>query len=293
VWLRHWGLACDPFLGTNSPYVSLPSHDEAVARLVYSIERGERFITLFAEAGLGKTTVVRRAMQETRNARRRFILVDAPLERAPLLGLLADGLGLPFREGSDPEQIWRSLVRAVRSAALEGSHLVVVIDGCDEGLAPATMKDLAALSAVGGSLGPAASLVQVGRRPSYQSPESGDGWALAIGLERLTHSHAATYVGAKLADAGCGDKVFTPRALTRLHAWSEGMPRRLDRLATLALMAGAVQGLEVVPPEVVDGVGDQIPWMQTPRPQQDEHACGPGGADRLASGGVDPRAVFC
>ena len=43
--------------GRRSPYVPLPSHDEAMARLVFSIERQQRFVTLFAEAGLGKTTV--------------------------------------------------------------------------------------------------------------------------------------------------------------------------------------------------------------------------------------------
>ena len=31
VWMPHWGLSRDPFAETDSPYVSLPSHDEAVA----------------------------------------------------------------------------------------------------------------------------------------------------------------------------------------------------------------------------------------------------------------------
>ena len=40
----------------------------------------------------------------------------------------------------------------------------------------------------------------------------------------------------------------------RLHARSAGVPRGLDRLASLALLAGAVQRLEILSPEVVEGV---------------------------------------
>jgi general secretion pathway protein A len=266
VWLQHWGLDRNPFGSANSPYVSLPSHDEAVARLVYSIERAERFVAFFADAGLGKTTVVRRAIDETRSVRRRWVLVNALSERTQLLGSVAVGLGLPFREGSSPERVWRSVARAVRSASMEGCHLVFVIDGGDEQLTPATMKDLAALSAVGSRSAPTVSLIRVARGTPHESPESSDRWALTIGLERLTCSQAGTYLSAKLADAGCPERVFTPRALTRLHSWSEGVPRGLDQLATLSLMAGALLGLEVVTPEVVDGVADGSLVAANPSP---------------------------
>jgi AAA domain len=257
VWLRHWRLARDPFESADSPYVSLPQHDEAVARLVYAIDRAERFIDVLAEAGLGKTTVVRRAIHEMRSPRRRWVVVNAPSGRASLLGLVADGLGLPFREGADPERVWRSLARAARSATAEGCHLVLVIDGWDDEVAPGTMKDLAALSAVGSAAGPPVSLIRVGRGTPGELPDRSDPWVLAIGLDRLTRSQAAIYLDAKFAAAECRERVFTPRALTRLHSWSEGVPRGLEQLATFALMAGAVQGLEVVSPEVIDGVAQQ------------------------------------
>jgi hypothetical protein len=45
--------------------------------------------------------------------------------------------------------------------------------------------------------------------------------------------------------------------LTRLHSWSDGVPRALEQLAALSMIAGAVQGLEVVTPDVVDGVAER------------------------------------
>jgi hypothetical protein len=54
--------------------------------------------------------------------------------------------------------------------------------------------------------------------------------------------------------------------VTRLHAWSEGVPRGLNRFATLALMAGAIQGLEVIPPDVVDAVARESLAVAIPAP---------------------------
>ena len=75
-----------------------------------------------------------------------------------------------------------------------------------------------------------------------------------IRLAPLTRSEAAEYLARKLSAAGRSEATFTPRAITRLHLLSQGVPRGLDRLATLALMAGAMRGLEVIGPEVVEGV---------------------------------------
>ena len=252
MWLRHWGLAQDPFGPTPAPYIPLPSHDEALARLVFSIERHRRLITFFAGAGLGKSTVVRRAIEETRNPRRRFVLVTAPTAGHDLLGLLADGLGLPSAVGSDRDRVWRTLCHGLRAAALEGRQVVFVVDGWDRSVGSAPMRDLMALLNLAGPNRPSASLVRVGR--GDDDSECDDPWTLAIGLERLTRSESETYLEARLSSAGCRDRILTPRALTRLHSWSEGVPRALDQLAGFSLIAGATQGLEVVTADVVDGV---------------------------------------
>ena len=128
-----------------------------------------------------------------------------------------------------------------------------VVDGWDAGMGPAAIRDLTALVEQGRGDGSSVSLIRVGR----VEPDGNDACWPAIGLERLTRSEAETYVHARGQAAGCCERVFTARALTRLHAWSEGVPRDLDRLAALSLMAGAVQGLEVVSADVVDAVALQ------------------------------------
>jgi MSHA biogenesis protein MshM len=81
---------------------------------------------------------------------------------------------------------------------------------------------------------------------------------LRINLKPLTRSEAATYLTAKLAAAGCEGSLFTERAVTRLHALSGGIPSGLNRLATLAMMAGASRGMEAISAEVVDAVSEEF-----------------------------------
>ena len=99
-----------------------------------------------------------------------------------------------------------------------------VIDGWDANPDAGTMQDLTALLDVGGPKGNPVSLLRVGRGTDVEDDGCDESRALAIGLERLTRSETQTYLDAKIAAGGCRDRVFTPRALTRLHSWAEGIP---------------------------------------------------------------------
>ena len=75
-------------------------------------------------------------------------------------------------------------------------------------------------------------VIRAGRHSPESRPDGEDDWRLSIGLQRLTRSQVEDYLIAKLAAAGAAERVFTPRAVTRLHALSGGVPRGLEQLAT-------------------------------------------------------------
>jgi hypothetical protein len=256
VWQRHWGLVRDPFAGSDSPYVPLPSHDEALARLVHSIEQARRVVTFRAEAGLGKTTVLRRSIAESRTPSRRFVVIGSPPDGTQLLGLLADRLGPPLGREPSRHSAWISLRRAVQAASFQGLHLVLAIDGWDEPLDAAARNDLVALAHLGLEPETRLTILRVSRALPGSHADPVEPWTLAIGLQRLTRSQGESYLQAKLSAAGCAGPIFTAHAFTRLHVWSGGVPRGLEQLAMLCLISGAARGLEVIPPDVVDGVAE-------------------------------------
>ncbi len=258
MWLRHWNLARDPFPGRPGPFVATPTHAEAAARLVHSIESGARSATLEAGPGLGKSTILARAIEATRGPGRRFARAVGPVDGANLFAQLAVDLGARLPADPGRAASWRALVDAVRLCRWQKIQVVLAVDSAEAIEGDAGRLDLDRLEAV--DPGPAARLtvLRVGR-PAGASADSADraDWSLPIRLAALTRGEAAAYLAARLAHAGLDRPAFEPRALARLHLHSCGIPRGIDRLAALAMMAAAVAGLELVPPGLVDGAAGE------------------------------------
>jgi MSHA biogenesis protein MshM len=252
VWRQYWQLATDPFSASGAPYVSTSGHDEALARLLDTIESGQRRAVLRGGAGTGKSTLLTRLVHESRRPSRRFVRVARPETGTELFAALASGLGVRPR---GPESAWKALTDAMRLGRWQKLATILIVDDSQTRETPEDRRDLERLEHVDSH--PAARFCVV---LSWTDPpdELNDAparpWDLAIQLPPLLRSESMRYVAEKLAAAGRSEPAFTPRALVRLHDLSEGVPRGLDRLATLALMAGALRRREVVTPDVIDAV---------------------------------------
>ena len=252
MWMPHWGLSRDPFAEIGSPYVSLPSHDEAVARLIFAVETLQRSAVFMAPGGSGKTAVMRRALAEMKSPRRHLVSVSCPRDGTLLFTLVAERLGQ--RVGREPSRFvaWRALERAIRLASLQGYQVVVVIDDCDDQIDGTLRRDLDSMAQLCSTMSTGLTIIQLERTDIEAQPFVRGLWSPTIGLERLTRSQTETYLATKLRWAGSTERIFTPRAVTRIHALSSGVPRGLEQLATICLMEGAVRRLEVINPELVD-----------------------------------------
>lgn len=247
---RHWGLTADPFRDGTPPFVPTPGHAEAVERLRHAITSGERTTIVRAPAGLGKTTVLREALRLVRRPNLRVACVSGPIDGPELLGGLAEGLG--GRRHPGRAAAWRGLVDAARVCRWQGSAVVLAVDDSHLPADAQDRLDLARLAHIDTRPGANLTVILSGRESEEDEPSCP--WGLTIRLPPLSRAEAAVYLEAKLTAAGREGATFTPRAVTRLHALCSGVPRGLDRLASLALMAGALRGLEVVGPELVEGV---------------------------------------
>jgi type II secretory pathway predicted ATPase ExeA len=266
VWQNYWTLNADPFRGPRQPFVPTSSHVEAVARLVDVIESGERLAVVRGRTGLGKSIVLEQAVKRTSGPARRAARVVNPIDGAELFGRLAEGLGVRIPPASTRSAAWRALRDGIRICRLQKIHVVLVLDNANDLTAGPDRNDLERLAHVDAHPSARFTVLLGVREPEESAPPSAPAadWRLAIRLLPMTRSETDRYVSTKLAAAGRTRETFAPRAISRLHALSGGSPRGVDRLATLALMAGAVRGLEVVTPDVVDGVALECegPWPE-------------------------------
>lgn len=236
---RHWRLEGNPFADAGSAFVATQAHAEAVERLAFAVEAGERLASLEAPAGLGKSVVLARALARAKDPARRLARVVAPADGDALAAGLAEALG---RRVAGRESSWARLAEALRLCRAQRLGVTLAIDDAHALADPAPFDRLRALD-------PGITLLLVGREPLAEAP-----WSLRVRLAPLTRSEAESYLTHKLAFAGRPEPTFTPRAVTLLHSLTAGNPRGLDRLAALALLAGSARRVEMVTPEVVEGV---------------------------------------
>ncbi len=252
-WIVHWGLNRDPFVERGGPYVPVPGHEEAVARLVHAIEAGHRLAVLSA----GRDGQDRGARPRTRRGERSlpsFGHGEQPHGGAHLYSRLAETLGSRGLGSANRGAAWLALERAVRGCALQGFQVVLAVDGCASLIAAGAGDDLRRLGQIGASADGRVTVLLVLGAESHEGDQPFQSWTLAVGLRSLSCSEAETYLTAKLAAAGCREAIFSQRTVTRLHVHSHGSPSGLDRLASLCLMAGAYRGLEAISSDVVEGV---------------------------------------
>jgi type II secretory pathway predicted ATPase ExeA len=253
MWLSHWGLTHDPFAAAASPYVSLSSHDEAVALLGYAVETGEPEVMICGSRGIGKTTVLRRAIAQVRGPSRRIVVVSEPPDDAVLLGRLAEGLGTHVGDEPTPGRAWKALERAVRARCLEGLQVVLAIEDCRR-FAESPLRGLIGFwrAFAGNRRGVTVVEVVGDNLDHFAAAEFRR--ALHAVLKPMTRSETEEYLRQKLAAAGSRVSVFTSRAITRAHALCAGVPRGVERLATLSLIAGASRGVDQISAEIIEGV---------------------------------------
>jgi type II secretory pathway predicted ATPase ExeA len=264
VWTRYWKLSVDPFTGPATPYVPVAPHEEALARLEGAIANGRRRVVLLGAAGLGKSLLLAQALARTRSPAQRAAFLSIPADGAALFVGLAERLGRRAPAGANRGLAWKTLEEAVRLCRWQRMRVVLIIDDCQHWTDRADRLDLERLAHLDPHPEARVTVLQSYRTEfnpeqelalALEPPHVATApWELVVRLAPLTRSNAETYLSAKLAAAGRSGPAFEPRAITRLHAAASGNPGTLDRLAALALMAGALRGLDVVTPDVVAAV---------------------------------------
>jgi general secretion pathway protein A len=248
-----------PFdLTPNPRYLVLTeSHREALSNLIYGIASRKGITLLIGEAGSGKTTVIRAAIEQ-QPVKVHCVHVHNPtLSRVEFVEMLSTRFGLSEQAVKSKAAMLLELEELLRRRHALGETTVLVIDEA-QSLPLNLLEEIRLLANIETNHEKLLSVIIAGQ------PELADRLnnptlrqlkqrvALRCQLRALTPPETASYIAGRVKAAGAEDtQVFTREAVGLIHERAQGLPRTISVIADNALLGGFAAGQKPVGSAVV------------------------------------------
>jgi type II secretory pathway predicted ATPase ExeA len=258
-----YGLRERPFDLTASPrFLFLTAkHREALSNLQYGVESRKGLTVLLGEAGTGKTTILRAAIELQRGQNVTAVYVNNPtLSRAEFYELLADGFGLGADVAASKPRLLAALERALVKREQQGGVSALMIDEA-QSLPHELLEEIRLLSNLESASAKLLPTVLIGQpeladrlnEPSLRQLKQRV--ALRCTLAPLDLRETAAYIAKRVRVAGGeGGSIFTREAVQEIYQRSGGIPRTINVICDNALVSGFALDRATISQDIVHEV---------------------------------------
>jgi general secretion pathway protein A len=257
MYLNFYGLQKEPFHITPDPdFLFLgPSHREALAAIIYGVEKRKGFVQISGEVGVGKTTILRTYLDQHADGGLRTVYLFNPNLAFPaLLKTVCHELGF-YPVAEDPDVMLRELHMLLIREYREGGNMALVIDEA-QNVPRATLEGLRILSNLETSKDKLIQIVLSGQPEldetlnRHELRQLKQRIAVRATISPLNAQESADYIRHRLARAGGRDGLFSPGALTMIIRHSRGIPRLMNILCDNCLITAFGNQKKEVEPAV-------------------------------------------
>jgi general secretion pathway protein A len=257
-----FGLRDRPFDLTPNPrfLVLTDAHREALSNLEYGVASRRGITLLLGEAGTGKTTIIRTALERQPDRVHSVHLHNPSLRRDEFVEMLAVRFGLSNAARTSKTALLVELEALMRERHRRGESTVLIIDEA-QSLPLDLLEEVRLLANIETDDTKLLSVVLAGQ-PELARRLNDDALrqlkqriALRCELGPLSLTETLGYVAGRIAAAGgVGAQIFTREAVMLIHERSRGIPRTISVIADNALLTGFALGRRPVTRAMVEEV---------------------------------------
>lgn len=251
MYQQFYGLRELPFeLTPNPKYLFLTRpHREALSNLQYGLSSAKAITVLIGEAGTGKTTLLRAALESPSCRNVSCVYLNNPaLTRSEFVELLSNEFSLGPRAGESKAVLLAELDRVLRERRARGQITALVVDEA-QSLSGELLEELRLLANIETSTQKLLPLVLAGqpelkdRLNETSLRQLKQRVALRCEVRPCNQEETGAYIAHRIRTAG-GDaaKLFTREAVQLIYQRSGGIPRVISVICDNALITGC--GLE-------------------------------------------------
>ena len=270
MYLSFYGLAEKPFSQTPDPKFLYwnDAYRETIAALRYGIQERKGFVTMIGEAGTGKTTLLRKLLDDLGPDAVSVFLFNPNASFEEILEYMLSELGIPAASGRKLAMLQR-LNDFLLAAFQEGKNTILLIDEAQD-LETEVLESLRLLSnletakekilqiVLSGQPELATRLAQPNLRQLKQRI------AVRCRLEPLGRHELADYIAARLSIAGGRPDLFAPATLDPIWEFARGIPRLINAVCDNALLVGYALGRQTIDTEVIGEVVSDLGRIDVP-----------------------------
>ena len=253
MYLEHYNLAEFPFNITPDPRFLYYAHHhrEAYDHLMYGITQRKGFIELTGEVGSGKTTLCRALLSSLGDGVKTALILNPSLTETQLLRAMLNDFGLEPR-GRDRLSYIECLNEFLMARYHEGINVALLIDEAQD-LSPKVMEQVRLLSNLETDQHKLIQIVLCGQpelkkrlnRPDLRQLRQRI--TVRYYLPPLTIVETGNYIKHRLWVAGPKNTVqFGGGAVKAVYRYAQGCPRLINAVCDNALLAGYVEGSQVI-----------------------------------------------
>lgn len=262
-YLEYYSLKEHPFTNVvdNRFYYSSPQYRDTMTKLKYAIDTRKGLVVVIGEIGTGKTTMARRLLEELDERHYEatlLVIIHSSVSSEWLLKKFAIQLGVGDIRNESKVELLSQIYRRLLEINESGRTAVLLMDEVQMLKSREIMEEFRGLLNMEMPGGKMINLLFFGL-PDLEDVLSLDEplkqrVAMKIALRPFSDGDTRDYIRHRLKVAGCGNVIFTDKALTEVYRYSAGVPRLINTICDNALLEGYLFKTKVIDEPVVRAV---------------------------------------